>query len=64
MTSQGSDTVTSIFKCNGSNTMKSLRLLKWPSFHRHCSWHPSFFGIGSASVIFTQLAVETKWRSV
>ena len=28
MTSQGSDTVTSIFKCNSSNTIKSLRLLK------------------------------------
>ena len=28
MTSQGSDTVTSIFKCNISNTIKSLRLLK------------------------------------
>ena len=27
-TSQGSDTVTSIFKCNSSNTIKSLRLLK------------------------------------
>ena len=28
MTSQGSDAVTSIFKCNSSNTSKSLRLLK------------------------------------
>ena len=28
MTSQGSDTVTSIFKCNSSNTIKSLRQLK------------------------------------
>ena len=28
ITSQGSDTVTSIFKCNSSNTIKSLRLLK------------------------------------
>ena len=28
MTSQGSDTVTSIFKCNSSNTTTSLRLLK------------------------------------
>ena len=28
MTSQGSDTVTSIFKCNSSNTITSLRLLK------------------------------------
>ena len=28
MTSQGSDTVTSIFKCYSSNTIKSLRLLK------------------------------------
>ena len=27
-TSQGSDTVTSIFKCNSSNTVESLRLLK------------------------------------
>ena len=27
-TSQGSDTVTSIFKYNSSNTIKSLRLLK------------------------------------
>ena len=30
ITSQGSDTVTSIFKCNSSNTIKSLRLLKMP----------------------------------
>ena len=28
MTSQGSDTVTAIFKCNSSNTTTSLRLLK------------------------------------
>ena len=28
MTSQGSDTVTSIFKCNSSNTFKSLRRMK------------------------------------
>ena len=28
MTSQGSDTVTFIFKCNSSNMIKSLRLLK------------------------------------
>ena len=28
MTSLGSDTVTSIFKCNSSNTITSLRLLK------------------------------------
>ena len=28
MTSQGSDTVTSIFKCYVSNTIQSLRLLK------------------------------------
>ena len=28
ITSQGSDTVTSIFKCNNPNTIKSLRLLK------------------------------------
>ena len=27
-TSQGSDTVTSIFKCDSANTIKSLRLLK------------------------------------
>ena len=39
MTSQGSDTVTAIFKCNSSNTITSLR-------------------------VFTQFAVETKWRSV
>ena len=28
ITSPGSDTVTSIFKCNSSKTIKSLRLLK------------------------------------
>ena len=28
MASQSSDTVTPIFKCNSSNTIKSLRLLK------------------------------------
>ena len=33
MTSQGSDTVNSIFKCNSSNTITILPLLKWPSFH-------------------------------
>ena len=32
MTSQGSDTVISIFKCNSSNTIKSLRLLKKAQF--------------------------------
>ena len=32
MTSQGSDTVTSIFKCNSSNTTTSLRLLKMAQF--------------------------------
>ena len=32
MTSQGSDTVTAIFKCNSSNTIKSLRLLKMAQF--------------------------------
>ena len=32
MTSQGSDTVTSIFKCNSPNTINSLRLLKMALF--------------------------------
>ena len=32
MTSQGSDTVTSIFKCYSYNTIKSLRLLKIAQF--------------------------------
>ena len=32
MTSQGFDTVTSIFKCDSSNTIKSLRLLKMAWF--------------------------------
>ena len=32
MTSQGSDTVTSIFECNSSNTTTSLRLLKMAQF--------------------------------
>ena len=67
ITSQSSDTVTSIFKCNSSNrpTIKSLRLLKMTKFSKaleifvSISWHPSFL-VGSASVVFAQLAVETK----
>ena len=45
MTSQGFDTVTSIFKCNGSNTIKSLRLQVsflhswlWKQNGGQCDW--------------------------
>ena len=45
MTSQCSDTVTSIFKCNSSITITSLRLLKMPSFHRHLKYSSQFLSI-------------------
>ena len=45
MTSQGSDTVTSIFKCNSSNTIKCLRLVFVGTLNIRLNSKPSeFFG--------------------
>ena len=45
MTTQGSDTETSIFKCNSSKRSQVHACGKWPNFHRPLKYWFQFHGI-------------------